>query len=528
MKGRAAVVLAAVVAASLVLRAVPTLTSGEPFSLDAWPLIKGAQVIAESPSVRIWNDSVLGGYNNRWPGTLLTSVTYSLISGVSVTDTYRFFGPLATVLPTLLLVYAIVRRTTGEVLPSLLALTYFAFAPSLLIFTSATIKEVCAYPLLYSLIFLLTAPQLGFSAFVVATLVLATSISATHPLASFMAAGLGFSTSLVYAMLSAAGKEVSGIRAFSLGRSATLALLVTAVFAAYLLTYGGAGFRYSISVGDVLTYITYAIFVYLTYLLFNMLRRWKSALAILIFTAVAALLALAPHRSLLPGLGAIKSLTVMLYAVPAVLPLLTAVKLPKETTSSWIYAAGALLLVAVNSAYVALAKPEMSSIFHRVANYVVPANALLLAHSIARSSRLKPLALAIVAVTAACSVVAVASVVAGLDGVTYYWYFRGSEVYSLNAVNALASKSIEFLGDAKVAYYFSLTRPVYSSTFLKALVADSCSSLKDSLVLLYKDNFTWGYVISLNTIDIASYLSRIYCLSKVFDGSTLYAFTFTG
>ena len=529
MRRHVTLALAAVVAMSLVIRAVPTLTSGEPFSLDAWPLIRDAQVILKSPEVRIWNDSVLGGYNNRWPGTILSSVIYSLLSGLSITDTYRFFGPAVTMLATLLLVYVIVKRISGNALSSSLALAYFASAPSLLVFTSATIKEVCAYPLLYSLIFLLTAPQLRCGAFVALSLVLATSISATHPLASFMAVGLGFSASLVYVTLSATGRGACRASQFSLLRSTTLALMVATIFTAYLMIYGGAGFNYPIGVGDIITYITYASFTYVTYFLFSVLRKRRAVPATLMIAIFTALLILTPHKSLLPGLGAIKSLTVILYAAPAILPLLLVVRSPNRVTTPWIYALGAGLLVAVNAAYTVLAKPEMSTIFHRVANYVVLANTFLLAHSALRpDGKLRLLALVIVVVTAACSVATVSSVVTGADGVSYYWYYRLSEVYSLNTVDALAGTSLEFLGDAKVAYYFSIVRSVHSGTFLKALMTGTYRPLGNGLVLLYRDNFIWGYVISLNTVDVRGHLHFIYGLSKVFDGASVYAFKATG
>ena len=511
-------VVAVLVTATL-LRLAPVLYFNEPYSVDSWPLIRDSNILMTNPNIKIWNDSILDGYNNRWPGTILATLLYSIITGLSVIDTYKFFGPLISSLTALILMYAILRRIYKSSAASVHALTYFALALPLLVFTSATIKEVYAYPIFYSiaLLTLITISRWGINApAIVITTLLATAISMTHHLASIMLIGILVSTHTIYLLLRLLGRLTNpGINYSNL--LIPLAILST-VFATYYFMYGIEGFKIPLSLDDVITYLVYAATIYLTYALTRLISsRTRKLMSILAILVVLITLLILPRKSPLPGIGPINDPSIIIYILPPLLPIFI-IKLSGASNHVGVFITGLYLLLATNIAYVVLAKPELSGVFHRIANYLIIANTLLIANSLlSKNFRVKAYILTLLLITITCSIVGTLNRIQGGDGVTYYWTFRPSEVSAFSTISNLIEESITITGDAKVAYFYSIQHNVDSGAFLKFIQQGSMNALRNKLVLLYSDNYRWGYVVSLNSISIKPYRSIILKLDRLVD-----------
>lgn len=509
---------------AVLLRLVPALYFNEPYSLDSWPLIRDSEVIMSNPNVKIWNDSLLDGYNNRWPGTILATLLYSIITESSIIDTYKFFGPLVSSLTTLVIMYVLLRRIFKYSVVSILALTYFALALPLLVFTSATIKEVYAYPMFYSIalltLIMIYRRSINTSAIAIIAL-MGVALSITHHLASIMLIGILGSIIMVYSLLSLLGRLERSNSEVKYHYLIIPLTILSAVFTVYYFVYGGKGFKMPLNINDVITYLIYATTIYLTYSLMKLIpSKTKKLMIILILMITTITLLAVPRKSIIPGIGSINDLSIILYVLPVFLPLTLIPKLSSVDSYATPLVTGSYLLLATNLAYIILAKPELSGAFHRVANYLIVANTLLIAHLLSyRSSKVKSYILTILFITTACSIVGALNIIHGGDGVTYYWTFRPGEAAAFNTVDKLVSESVTVLGDAKVAYFYSILRNVDSGTFLKFVQRGNTNVIRGKLVLLYSDNYRWGYVVSLNSIDIKPYRQLILKLDRVIDFS---------
>ncbi|MEM4576223.1 MAG: hypothetical protein QW701_02030 [Candidatus Nezhaarchaeales archaeon] len=58
------------------------MSSGLPFSTDAWPLIRNTELLLENTPVSLSHE-VFDGYNNYWPASSIFGAVFSLISGLS-------------------------------------------------------------------------------------------------------------------------------------------------------------------------------------------------------------------------------------------------------------------------------------------------------------------------------------------------------------------------------------------------------------------------------------------------------------
>ncbi len=514
MRARAA--LLTVLAVALLLRAIPTLYYGEPFSLDSWPLVRDSEKVLEG--VRIWDDGNLDGYNNHWPGVIMTSVQTSIIVGLKTVTVYRFMGPAVCSLAAILVFYALLRRLISSKYAAL-GMAYFALVPSLLLFTSATIKEVYTYPIVFSVLFLaFTGASRGITDYVT-VLLLSFGAVISHHLATTMTAGILASVLLVVAVKKLMNGTIP--RAFSTKKIVAGAAFTGLSFIIYYIIYGKSRFLPPITLNDVTALAMYYIFVFVTYAVINSLSISRDKPRVttyaVILTLIFAIVSIAYVKSVVPSLPPIDA-SLYLYIIPLLLPLLASLFTDKHVAGTREHVAciyiGMYILIASIAAYTVFYKPEITSILHRFLGYLVIPNTLLLGRKLLNGARV--MAVAIVALTAASASVVVFNTCTSPDMATYYWVYRESEVTSFKIIHEVINESERVIGDAKVSYYYTLQRVVLLTEFFKVLKHGEAGKP----IILYKDNFSKGYIISINPYRFNPQVLKM--LDRVFDSSTVF------
>ena len=519
MKNTSKILLTLILVIALCLRLSFTVISNEPFSVDSWPLIRIAGKIQENPNIPIWFDEAFDGYNNHWPGVILSSLITSVVTSIGLEEIYKFTYVMALNFSTLLLIYVILRNLLNSKSSAILSLLYFATIPSLLVFTSATLKEVYAYPLFYSIILLTILPRKGYWRPLIVLSILALSISMSHHLATVMCIGILLNTLVVLSI----AKIIGSIQATSINERYLSAIITctSIFFTLYYLVYGRYGFTIPFTLNDAYLYLIYTIVVYVSYILYLKIGMSKLVVG-LSFSIIVLLVSLVPRTSLLPGFPALPWDT-LLYAIPVILPFTCFLKIfrPKNIVEALIV--GMLLVNVINILFISLAKPELNTVFHRLANYIILMNTMLIAYTWKQVKlSLRPLIALIPLITIISGAIVVYDIITGIDNISYYWFYRKSEVLGLNNVIALSTQEY-IIGDAKIRYYTMLLENT-SFIPLKTLMSKS-TNLNNALVILYRDNYVKGYIISLipYKINIINYI--VSSSNRVYDNAYINAFT---
>lgn len=135
-----------------VLRLLPTLLTGMPYSPDAWPLIKDLEVLLQHTPVSLTSD-VFTGSKHYWPSVILFGSIVHQVTGLGPIQAMALFVPLASslLIPIFyVLVEKLLENTKVALSGALLIATLFPFA----MFTAEVKREVYATPLYLFLIFL--------------------------------------------------------------------------------------------------------------------------------------------------------------------------------------------------------------------------------------------------------------------------------------------------------------------------------------------------------------------------------------
>jgi len=461
-----------VLLAAILIRLYPTLVTGQPFSTDVWPLIRLCEILLSNPNYRIWDHEVLGGYHNRWPAVLLEGSLYVRVTGLRAEEFFRYVGVLATTTATTLAIYSLAKRLWGSSAAALSTLAA-ASVPSLAIFTSATLKEVYAYPLALAILLLLTR-QPGSRELVVAVL-LSLTLSTSHPLTPLvLIASLASYTYITFVKLARGTRIPSSSVRPLLKPLVALSL----VYVLYTALYSAGGIPYRLSLEDYVGLVLVATAVYGWYTLVG--GPVAKSLP-LIALAVGAISASTSYRILVdPWLYA--------YVAPLALSLLL---LPRLSPSESRLATSALLTVSVGTLYATTVLLALATVVHRILNYLSFTAAVAVGSLASRTRAFKTYAVVAVATSLACCVAVVLSTVAGVNPITYYWVYSTGEVVGvLEHIARLATGGI--CGDAKVEYLASYVLDVDTACGLKLLKGSDTGRP----TVVYVGNLRVGYVLS--------------------------------
>jgi asparagine N-glycosylation enzyme membrane subunit Stt3 len=115
---------------AVAVRLYPTVVSGLPFSVDAWPLIRNTELLLQNTPTSI-TGLMFDGYNNYWPGCQLFGAVFSQVTSLPVADAMAWGIPFAAALAIpifFILVRKITQNTTTAAIAALLLATAFPYA----------------------------------------------------------------------------------------------------------------------------------------------------------------------------------------------------------------------------------------------------------------------------------------------------------------------------------------------------------------------------------------------------------------
>lgn len=531
--------LLSVIIIALTIRVLLPLVYGEPFSTDVWPLIRITNKLVENPDIRIWFDEELGGYNNRWPGIILSVAVYSIISGMSIKFIYGYVYPCTLFLVVLISLYSMFRYVArASKLAIVMGLLYFSLVPSLLVFTSAGLKEVYAYPLFY-LLLPLSIREVRFNS-MLAILLLAIALVMSHHFATLALISLLFSTSWVYLSYKLAGSRV--ILDISLKPIIVTAITITLLFITYLLLYGLRGMVGTLDLIDPVGIIFYGTTLYIGYLVYCTLGSSRQRIMIQSMIMIALILLMSAATTgipLLPGFTLPSHTSLLPYIVPILASFALLLIRRNGMGILRLFIVGSILFITASTMYVVLYKPELASIIHRVMNYLVLTSTFILVNSFNNSYRASktlgksrttssttssPLAaLTIILVTIASTSIVLGNILSGNDYVVHYWVYSRSEVIGINSVVSLHSNAYVIVGDAKIYYFLNPDIEVNSLKALRFLKGGDLYLHNNTLLVVYKDNYVKGYVVSLNLYKIPL-ASISQANNRIYDCGTIQAY----
>ncbi|MFN3267695.1 MAG: hypothetical protein ACK416_00380 [Zestosphaera sp.] len=459
-----------VVLAALSIRLIPTLITNQPFSTDTWPLIRLSRVLLTNPECKIWDDSLLGGYHNRWPAVILESTLYSALTGLEPAYFFRFVGVIITQTSMLITTYVLIRRYRGTYAALLGALTLTTI-PSLVIFTSTTLKEVYAYPL--ALLFVLLLTEYSLSTLLLAFLV-AFSLVVSHPLTPLMTiAFLGSYLFVVWV------KRLEGLlHSVSVRKHLLALLLLSSTYATYMSLYGWEGLTFKFGLSDFLAILAVGVAVYGWYVLMG----GDFTKSLLILTPGIISILVSNPRFL--GFSLI-----LLYAAP-IIALLPYAWWGRGRGGNGAIAAAILLPISVGTQYIAVISPLLMTILHRLLNYLFFAATAITASLNIRSEKTRKYA--VIVLTTSLIVTATISINLTFygDPITYYWRYGDREVVGVSSVvKYVDSKKV--CGDVKIKYLISGVVTVDPLCGLRLSETDLGVP-----AILYADNFRFGYALS--------------------------------
>jgi len=515
-----ALLLAFVIASMILARISPAYFSESLFSTDVWPLYRSSQVILSNPSAKIWDDALFDGYNNHWPGVILSASLFSSLTAIPLEDVYAYALTAACSLASGILFYSILRLFFSRK-ASVLSLIIFGFFPSFLVFTSSPLKEVYAYPISLSIIFSALKPLAGRKISrgeALSLSILAAALALTHHLAALMTSGFLLGSSAVLSVLKIKGLLRTQSRASSFPLSAA-GLITASAASAYFLIYGSSGLKIPIASSAAITYILYAILIYGGFLiLYRKPSPLEQIAAIVTVLAGSSLFLLIGN--LIPGI--VPRLSMMYwYFIPAA-TLLMLLSIPIEDGRILAISAGMGLLIVLNILFILFSEPAFSSIIHRFLNYLAFLFPFPAAYAFTRKSRPAMLfSIFAIAITFLSGIAVLHNIVSIGPDISYSWYYPRCECSGLDAISSFSPPSIQLAGDVKVSYYFSMLRNVQQLPYLE-LEYLSSNSIKNTVFIAYTANFIYGLKIQLNMYKIPIEVLSSY--SKVFDSSCVKAF----
>ena len=298
---------------ALALRLYPTIVSGLPFSVDAWPPIRNTELLIKHTPIHL-DDEIFDGYNNYWPGVSIFGAVFSQVIGLRPVDVMATIIPLTGGL-TVLFFYAIINKLSQNhklaFSASILLATSFPYT----LFTSGVTKETYANPIyiLSILIFLGSSRWRKILMFTIASaaLVLAHHLTALVTIA--VLASITLATSITRARN---GLSFDNSRLL-------LASILTAVTALYFILFAYRGLKLTLTPSDIFSIASYQTIAF-TAALYLTLKPHSSSNArtIILCSTSAALVSLIAlfytKRPIVPDAPILPS-HYILYAAPFIL-----------------------------------------------------------------------------------------------------------------------------------------------------------------------------------------------------------------
>ncbi|MDW8050817.1 MAG: hypothetical protein RMI99_07155, partial [Nitrososphaerota archaeon] len=293
---------------AICLRIYPFLLSGLPFSVDAWPSIKYAEVLLEKSPISL-NSEELRGCDEL--GDRLFGAAVSALTGLRPMTAMAFYLPLVGA-TSILILYALVKGIYGETAAFMASMLLATAIPDTIL-TAGVKGETYAHPLYMTLLLLFLHKHVGFWRKMLLFSLVSASLALTHYYTGILIAVA--MTSMGMALLILGWRAGRGIRARILVFPITLATSVLV----YLVAYARWALEF-ISKIDWLSAASYQL-IFFSLTLYSMLKPRSSshmrtaALSIIASLAALTLAFLSTKRPLVPGAPTLP-MHYLLYASP--------------------------------------------------------------------------------------------------------------------------------------------------------------------------------------------------------------------
>ncbi len=298
---------------ALSLRLYPAISSGLPFSVDAWSPIKNTDLILNFTPISL-DSGILDDYNRYWPANSLFGAVFSQATGLTPIVAMAFGIPLAGAL-TIPIFYTLIYRVSGSRKLALFSSILLATAYPYTLFTAGVTKETYANPL-YVLAILISLSRRGWREMVLFTVTSLTLVMAHHLTTLITIATL--------AAITLASLIIRIRRGASPDHFSPLPLLIlTALTTLYFTLYAHKGLKVTLTLSDLLSATSYQILTF-TIALYLILKpqnhlNWRTILKCTASAAIIFLIVfLCTRRPLTPDAPILPS-HYLLYATPFIL-----------------------------------------------------------------------------------------------------------------------------------------------------------------------------------------------------------------
>lgn len=514
---------------ALILRLYPTFLSGLPFSTDAWPPIRNTELLIQNTPVDLGDRSLFDSYNNYWPANSIFGAIYLQIVGVDVMSGMAFIIPITATLA-IPIFYVLAERICGDHTLAFSASILMAVAFPHSLFTAGVTKETYANPI-YILIILIFLSRGVWRRILIFTLA-SIAIVMTHHLTSIIILIILVSIVLHKFIDSfRRGLEFSRI-------DFILILIMIATITIYFMVYAHEGFRWILTVSDLLSVASYQIAAF-TIALYLALKPYKPTGKRIIIKYLIALILpimivlLCTRRPIVPEAPQLPS-HYIIYTAPFIIASLLATLGLEEigsvknshhglTSIFWLTAVLGLEGYAIfgNS-------PFGLGLAYRVLNFLWPPLTLICSLGIRRinlsgGKRLKILMKTSVAtvmvlfiVFSCYNIYAAVSLQERYMG--YFWLYKIQEYEGGLWIARFTNQTIT--GDVKTSYllkgYFNVETDILHG--LKYLAG---KSVKPQILYIYREMFINGYVIYGGySIDLpGKWIEKLYSLNLIYSNS---------
>ncbi len=509
------VALYATVTTAILLRLAPVLVSGTIFSLDTWPLIRDAQMAAYK-EVPIYSDNVLSGYHNHWPGIILESIALSKLLGLPLSNIYSTY--MVLVIATALVIASILITSSRSM--GAAAIVLF---PSLLIYTSAPLKEAYSLPLLILSLHLILNRSDSSRGWLIVLTLLVIGIAVGHNLAGYMLLGSTVSLLFYHGILRFKDPLYNVVIPKGVIRGLILTLIIIPTYNmlqySALVRLGLAGMSMGRSLVDL--GVIFPVF-YLGLFLIRSGRALKIFAAALAVSGLILLSLTGNTISVVPGLYYSMDMNAVLIGLDILLGFVFVAAVRPGTVHS-VYSRSALLFISSNIAYIVLMNPLLTGILHRFLNYI----GILVGVSVAGIRRatgsLQGLLALYIVVSIAGSSLLTYSTITISTPLTYHWLYTEGEVRGLDIIDSYIPRGFIVVGDDKIAYYYTDLRKTDPQGIIGMLKAGSLGD--NEIFILYAENYRFGFIYNTNIIPPNNLDAALDKLDKVYSGGRIEAYT---
>ncbi len=497
------------VVVAIALRLYPTVTSGMPFSTDAWSPIRNTQLLIQNTPIPL-NAPIFDGYNNFWPANSIFGAILSQVTGIDVLQSMSLFFPIIGAMA--IVVFFVIVRKLYNTKVAFVASTIFAVAYSHAFFTAGVTKETYASPLYMLLILMFIHPRLGKNRQIFLFTIASVALALTHHFTALI-------TILILTSIAVgnfANKMRTGIQPAL--HDFLLIIIPTAVTVTYFELFAQTGMAMPLTVADWIALSSFqalalATALYTIYSRPTLTTNFR--LLALAFASVAAVLIyvlLSVTTALVPGFTVTAQESTLLYVTPYfILAPFMFIGFENHKNSRtitplfWIAPLAALEAFAIFSNSV-----QGMNLWIRTPDFICAPAAILAAvgiYWIAQRTTtplrkiMKPaFAVLLIAIIALGSYGMYATVTLQKPDMGYQWLYTTQEFQAATWVNATTNQTVS--GDVKVSYllqdYFGLR--VDEAGGFKYL--DNQTSTQPKLLFIYSQMGQNGYVLALHGVDL--------------------------